>query len=162
MCWGLAVCDLVGSRKLLLATWKMSPTCLVASNCIAYICNQSLLNVSCLTNNSAERRSLNPVNLRISWWLLAPTPLLSSSSHLMQQPPTLCQVAVTTCILSWFTETVSYPSILDTTGRDRTWISPSSQHHLLRFVFCHIGFSVAFWFPFEEENKLRTQAVTLN
>lgn len=162
MCWGLAVCDLVGSRKLLLATWTMSPACLAASNCIAYICNKSLLNVSCLTNNSAERRSLNPVNLRISWWLLAPTPLLCSSSHLMQQPPTLCWVAANTCILSSFTETVFYPSILDATGRDRTWISPISQHHLLHFLFYNIGFSVALWFPFEEENKSRTQAVTLN
>ena len=38
-----------------------------------------ILNVSnfCVVYNSAERQSLNPANLRISWWLLAPSPRLS-------------------------------------------------------------------------------------
>ena len=112
-----------------------------------------------LLYNSAERQSLNPVNLRISWSLLAPSPPLScypahpllscSSSHLMLPPLSRNYwVAVTTHILfniSFFAKFCN--------------ISPFCKilQNFPCLQNCNTGVSAAFAVsPVEEENLSQT------
>ena len=116
-----------------------------------------------LRDNSAVWRSLNPDNLRISWWLLAHTTsspimlIFPSDATPMPSSQALLLSSGTNSdrdILSWITDllTIYHWILEDRDVHGQRWIILFLRLHLLHFGFCNFGFSDALSFSFEKEN----------